>query len=196
MGKRGPNKHQGKRWKDGRLSRAPLAVADRLKSAMDRDELDTIAVGIEARERVFGVPLAECRDQRAGSFVGRLRMAGVLSQPQYESAIKWQEGVERYSWATGGITPKRPAAVDLNRVSGSPTSAENVAAAKRAIAKYRNADKVIRDAQIELGGRGNLFGALDALVLRDLSLQHMVPDLRCALNALAKHYRFEERVAA
>jgi hypothetical protein len=179
MGKRGPRRKPGKREGNGQLSRVPVAVAERLKDALDRDERETIAVGVEARQRVFGVAPDECRDQRAGSVVGRLRMRGELSQPQFEAAVKWQEGAERYSWAVG-----------------SPTASENVALVRKFVAAYREADKVVREAQLELKGRGNLFGALDAIILRDVELAHLVPDLRCALNALAKHYRFEERRAA
>jgi hypothetical protein len=196
MGKRGPRRKPGKREGNGQLSRVPVAVAERLKDALDRDERETIAVGVEARQRVFGVAPDECRDQRAGSVVGRLRMRGELSQPQFEAAVKWQEGAERYSWAVGSAVAKPPQAVDLNRVHGSPTASENVALVRKFVAAYREADKVVREAQLELKGRGNLFGALDAIILRDVELAHLVPDLRCALNALAKHYRFEERRAA
>lgn len=196
MGRRGPRRKPGTREPNGRLSGKPQNVSARLNDALDRDERETIAVAMEARQRVFGIVLEECRDQRAGSFVGRLRMRGELSQPQYEAAVKWQEGAERYSWAVGSAVAKPPKAIDLNRVHGSPTASENVALVRKYVADYRVADKAIREAQLELKGRGNLFGALDALVLRDVELVHLVPDLRCALNALARHYRFEERKVA
>jgi hypothetical protein len=192
----GRKRKSGKRESDGRLSRDPNEIDKRRREAWDRSEKEAAAVGIEARQRLFGLEEEMARDQRAGSFVGRLRMAGVLSQIQYEAAVKWQEGAERYSWAVGSAVGKRPKAIDLNRVHGSPTRTENVALVCGIVAAYRKADNAIREAQLELKGRGNLFGALDALLIRDVELYHLVSDLRCALNALAKLYRFEEREAA
>jgi hypothetical protein len=183
---RGRKRQMGKREPSGRLSRKAVDVTARLRDALDRDERDTISVGVEARVRVHHVEPELSRDQRAGSFVGRLCMTRVISQHQYEAAMNWLTDSENYSWAV--CAPKRPNAIDLNRVHGSPTRLENVALVKRIMARYKGASMAVRDAQLELRNRGNLFGALEALVLRDIELEHMVPDLRCALNSLVRFY--------
>lgn len=63
MGRRGPRKQKGKREPNGRLSRDPAIAAARHLEALDLEERAAIAVGLEARQRVFGIVPRLSRDQ-------------------------------------------------------------------------------------------------------------------------------------
>lgn len=189
VGRRGPKRREGRREPSGRLSRAN--IEERVRDALDRDERETIAVGIEARVRLFGVPVSHSRDQKAGSFVGRLCLSGELSQAQYDAAQVWLEDRANYLWSIGDISPKLPGAVNLNTIRGKPTGGENVPAVRRARKRYEEACEAIQKEQDALRLSGHLFGALNYAVERDLALFHMIPDVRLALNALARHYRLD-----
>lgn len=176
------------------LSRRPEDVQARINDALDRDERDTIATGVEARQRVLGVSPANSRDQMAGSFVGRLYLQRSLLRVQYEAAMSWLEDAEGYMWAMG--SPRTPGAVNLNAVRGGASKAENIGAARNAFNRYERALKAVTEKQIELRGTANLYGALSICVVQDRPVEHLVGDLRLALNALAKHYGLEGRKAA
>lgn len=186
MGKRGRKKKPGKREPNGQLSRQLTAVATRLRDALDKDERDTISIGVEARERIWGVPANDARDQMAGSFIGRLCMSKELSPEQYEAAQTWAEEADANLWAIGA--PPRMGAIDLNRVHGNGNAPENVARAHAVRTRYIISAQVVQARQNELRGTAALFAALQYLVMEDKPLHHLVPDLRCVLNALAKHY--------
>ena len=194
MGTRGRKTQKGKREPNGKLSRKPEDVLERVLEQVDREVRETLMTALGARVRVFGVDPANCMDQRAGSFVGRLRMSRELSQPQYEAAMKWLESCEEHSWAINA--PKRPNAMDLNRVHGNPTAPENVDRLARIMARHKAAKAAIQAVQNTMGAHAHLFGALQYLVEQDVELNHLVGDLRVALNVLARHYGMEERVAA
>lgn len=186
MGKRGKAKSPGKREQNGQLSRKEADRKTRFLDGLERDERDTLAVGIGARVRVHGVEPERSRDQMAGSFVGRLCMGKQISRQQYDAAMTWLEDCQNYSAASH--SPRQPGAVDLNRTQGSNGDYENVERSIRATVRYKAASKAIQAAQIELRGTANLFGALEAIVIRDVELEHLVGDLRYGLNALARHY--------
>jgi hypothetical protein len=194
MGRRGKARQPGKREPNGQLSRKPADRTSRFLDGLERDERDTLAVGIEARVRVHGVDPERSRDQMAGSFVGRLCMTRQISRQQYDAAMTWLEDCENYSAAVH--SPRQPGAVDLNRIQGSNGDYENVERTRRAITRMigdkergiRGAMQAVQAAQLEVRGQGNLFGALDAILHRDQELQHLVGDLRVGLNALARYY--------
>ena len=109
----GRKRKPGKREPNGKLSRVPADVAARRKDGLDREEQDTIAVAIEARQRVFGLPPAISRDQMAGSAVGRYCLQCVITRTQYDAAMLYLADCEAYSHAIG--TPGIPRAVDHDR---------------------------------------------------------------------------------
>lgn len=195
--KRGGRKRKpGKRQPNtGRLAQGLADVAARLNDAMDKDERETIATGIEARVRVHGVSPTHARDQLAGSFVGRLCIGKEISRQQYEAAMMWLEDRRNYLIATSEAQGREPGAVNLNATHGR-SGHENVAWAIRSVARYRKAGKAVQAVQDELRGTAHLFGALDNCVSRDVELFHLLPDLRYALNALARHYGLAERLVA
>lgn len=192
--RRGRKPKQGKREPNGDLSRRPADVQARLNDAMDREERETIAVAIEARQRVLDVPPQQARDQMAGSFVGRLCLQRNISRVQYDAAMTWLEDAESYMWAMG--SPRTPGAMNLNAVRGAASLHENTSAARRSIRRYELALKAVTERQIELRNTANLYGALSICVVKDAPIEGLVGDLRIALNALAKHYGLEGRKAA
>lgn len=189
----GRKRKPGKREPNGKLSRAPAEVAARRKDGLDREEQDTIAVAIEARQRVFGLPPTISRDQMAGSAVGRYCLQGIITRTQYDAAMLYLADCEAYSHAIG--TPGIPRAVDLNRIGGKDNH-ENITKSKTAMARYDAMVKAVRAKQTEIGNMGNLFGALDTVIRRDVQLEHLVEDLRIGLNALARHYGVDGAKAA
>lgn len=188
MGRRGPKRKAVARQQNGQPSRSKGALDARAKQAregLDKEQQDMIAVGIEARQRVFGLPPTISRDQMAGSALGRYCLQGHISRVQYDAGVQYLADCEAYSRAIGA--PGIPRAVDLNRIGGKDNH-ENVTKARAAMARYDAMVKAVRAKQTEIGNMGNIFGALDTVIRRDVQLEHLVGDLRIGLNALARHY--------
>jgi hypothetical protein len=92
--------------------------------------------------------------------------------------------------------PRQPGAVDLNATNGTSTAIENVARVIKVTAAAKATDAAIMEKQLEIGNMGNLFGALNAVLVMDVELDHLVGDLRTALNALARRYGLTGRAKA
>lgn len=179
---------------NGRFSRAPADVMQRLNDKLDCDERETLRPGIEARVRLHGVPPEDSRDQKAGSFVGRLCMSGEISVTQYDAAITYLEDHRNNLIAIRA--PRDPSGVDLNRVQGGSGDAENVEFYRRATKRWRDAQTAVQDRQNELRGAGALIAALDYCLIRDDEVHHMTGWLREALNALVRHYGLVDKAKA
>jgi len=186
MGRSSHRRKSGKREPNGQLSRKPSDRMARALDGLDREQQDAISVGIAARQRVHGVAPHESRDQRAGSYAGRLCMSGELTRVQYDALMTWLEDNANYAIAT--CAPRQPGAVDLNRTQGSSGDYENVARNKIWVARYEAAMHAVQAKQIEIRGAGNLHAALYEIMLRDHELPHLVGDLRVAANALSRQY--------
>lgn len=189
MGKRGPRRKAGKREPNGQLSRVPAERNARHLDGLDQEQQSMISVGIEARQRVWGVPVGLSRDQMAGSAVGRMCLQEHITRTQYEAALSYIAEREEYSRCIMG--PRQPGAVDLNKTNGASTAGENVAHVMHITAGAKATDAALREAQREVGNMGNLFGAIDAVLIRDVGLDHFIGDLRTALNALVRRYGLE-----
>lgn len=193
----GRKRKSGKRYANGRLSRNPKDVAERRKEAFDMQAQEAMALAIDARQRLFGLSREEARDQRAGTFIGRLCLlserGGGITQLQYDALCAWEESARENSMVISG--PKDDAAFDLNRVHGRAGD-EDGGQSIRVRARHRAAELAIMDKQAELRGTVNLFAALYECVQRDREHFHLLGDLRVAANALARHYGLEDRRAA
>lgn len=194
MGKRGTKPKPGKRERNGRLSRQPKAVAERNLADLDREQRDTLSIGLEARERIWGVKPQQSRDQKAGSAIGRYCLQGLVTQAQYDAAMLFLESYHRNLRAIDA--PPQPGAVDLNRTHGLAVGLENVKQLTKWRAEHKATLAAIQDKQNEIRLMGNLYGALYEIVVRDHALEHLLGDLRTAANALVKHYRLDGRMAA
>lgn len=194
MGKRGPAKRNGAREASGRLSRKPEDLMKRVNGALEADERETLRPGVEARVRLHGLAPEVSRDQRAGSFAGRLCMSDEITTTQYQAAMTYLEDHRNNLMAIRA--PRDPSGVDLNRVQGGSGDAENVEFYRRATTRWREALSAVQERQNELRGGGALIAALDTCLVRDAECHHMVGWLREGLNALAKHYGIGERSRA
>lgn len=187
MGRRGSKPKPGNREPNGQLSRRVAEVASRRYDALEREEVATIAVGIEARERIWGIKPQVSRDQLAGSYIGRLKLQGDLSAMQYDALMMYAEQCHEYRIAMRA--PAEPNAVNLNATKGGSGDYENVHKSQDACDTFERALKALRNANAEPSNRGcNLIGSIAATVLRDTTLDHLVNDTRVAANVLARHY--------
>lgn len=193
MGRKAGNRQSGKREPSGRLSRQKEQAAARMDQQlasrfkdMEREERANLAGGIEARQRVHGLTFEAASQPMASTFVGRLYLGKELSRQQYEAAVLYAEDCANYSRAVH--SPRQPGAVDLNATKGSSGDYENLAFVQRAKARHRDATKAVQEAQLEMRGSVALFSALYEIVQMDRELYHMIPDVRVALNSLARHY--------
>lgn len=194
MGKRGPAKRNGNREANGRLSRKPADLMQRVNGALEADERETLRSGVEARIRMHGLAPEVSRDQRAGSFVGRLCMSGEITTRQYEAAMLYVEDHRNNLMAIRA--PRDPSGVDLNRVQGGATGVENVEFYRRATTRWRDALNAVQERQNELRGHGALIASLDTCLIRDAECYHMVGWLREGLNSLARFYQLGEKSRA
>lgn len=208
MGKRGPQttrKVHGHIVADAEFSRE-ISELQKQANIPDRDEAEAMHTALVARWRLHGVKPSDCKDQRAGSVIGRLRMqheaqskAGVsspdgLSLVQYEAALRWLELSEAHARVV--CAPKGAGAADLNRVGGPSV---NSAARDAKDAKIERDYEAMRVAIQQCQNQHRsfvLFAALDLIVGRDRDQPHMYGDLRVALNAIARHLNLVGREAA
>lgn len=200
MGKRGPQttrKVHGHIAADAEFSRE-IAELQKQANIPDRDEAEAMHTALVARWRLHGVKPSDCKDQRAGSVIGRLRMqheaqskAGVsspdgLSLVQYEAALRWLELSEAHARVV--CAPKGAGAADLNRVGGpSVNSAARDAKDAKIERDYEAMRTVIHNCQSQLRSWA-IFTALDLIVGQDRDEPRRYGDLRVGLNALARHF--------
>lgn len=190
MGKRGPKAAIVKREANGRRSRKPVDVTKHLNDQLDADEREALRTGVEARSRLYGLNPAQLRDTDAGTFVGRLRIAGHITMQQCEAAIEYCRVYEEMQQAIGG--PKPSGAVNLNATRGMP-GAENVDRAVKACEAWENALLALQARQDQIRGHGALIAALDSCVIRDGQHMHMVEWLRIGLDTLAEHFKIGDK---
>lgn len=188
------NRKTGSREPNGQLSRKPGERKVRDAADVEASEWDTMGQALMARNRVHGVEPVNLKDQLAGSAVGRMCLKGIITQTQYDAAMAYLSEREEYHQYIQ--VPRQPGAVDLNATNGTSTATENVARVLKVTAAAKATDAAIMDKQIEIGNMGNLFGALNAVLVMDVELDHLVGDLRTALNALSRRYGLTGRAKA
>jgi hypothetical protein len=186
VGRRGKQPKAGKRERNGRLSRAPEEAARRNLADLDREQRDTLEVGLSARERIFGVDPKQSRDQMAGSVIGRWCLQGIVTRAQYDAAVMFAESIHRNRLAIDA--PKQPGAVNLNATRGRPVGLENAQQVTQWMRAHRAAMLAIQAKQNETRLVGNLYGSLYLVLVNDVDLEHLKGDTRTALNALVRHY--------
>lgn len=164
--------------------------------------MDENADPIAVRMRLFGLTEVDARDQKAESVIGRLLMrsrqmgdkAGGITEGQYEAAAEYRKQCEAYRRALSAPDSLRNTA----KGSGIDRDEDDHARwCRNVIAKFEASKRAVMAAQCEIDNRGlTLIAALDYLVLRNEYHQHLVGDVRVALNALARHYGLEVKKAA
>lgn len=194
-GKRANNRKtddQSLRLPNGRLKRdkRSKAILKSLEaSKYEQAEKETMLPNLDARVKMHNLTPEQARDQRAGSYMGRLAMLGMkhggISKKQEAAGIQWLE--EKHAYMSTIAAPKSDAAFDPTRTPGR-SHAENEAWAVRCKNKHRQARVAVQEAQNTLGLKSNLFAALHLIVEQDKELPHMIGDLREVLNVLGVHY--------
>lgn len=116
MGRRGPKPQSGDRERNGRLSRKPADIMDRVNQRLGKSEKDALRTGVDARVRLFGVDPRMSRDQMLGSFVGRLCIGKKITILQYDAALAYLE--DWHANARAVQAPRQPAAINLDAVRG------------------------------------------------------------------------------
>jgi hypothetical protein len=177
----------GTREPNGRLSRKPEDRKVRDKAEVKAADWDTMGTALLARHRVHKVDPMNLKDQKAGTAIGRYCLQGLVTEAQYDAAMTYLEERERYLQCIQA--PRQPGAVDLNATRGQSVASENVSRTQQLRSSMRATEAAIMAKQIEVGNTGNLFGALHAVLIMDVQLDHLLGDLRTALNALIRRYR-------
>lgn len=189
-----PPRRFPEREPNGRLSRK-RSKKERFLSRLERQEQDEMAVALEYRQKVFGVPVGLAKDQMAGSAVGRLALAKELhpesdnkNRVMADAAFKYERQYRDYLMAISA--PRRLEAQELGRIAG-VNNAENVEWKKRAVEVFYAAGDAVREAQKAVGLGSSLQLALDRHVVEDRPPVniHELGSLREALNVLVRHYK-------
>lgn len=180
----GRKRKNGPREPNGKPSRAKVPTSPKVVVPENESPL-------KLRAAVFGLTLAEARDQKAGSFIGRLQMLHVrdktdpsgLSQAQYDAGIRYLELRNQFHKQIGSGEAIYERVEGLVTIMSEDEREEQWSKIK---ARWHDVRDCIQQAQNQ--SRGNLWAALDYCVVRNESHGHMIGDLRLALNALANFF--------
>lgn len=172
-----------KRWRSkarGGRPRKPIEAAERKPNGRARDRRDPgpTAEAIQRRQEM----LPDCRDAsvlvsaEAGSVLGRLYLAGIITDVQRKAGQRYQRIVERYNRLL--LAPRQPGVADPNRIPGGQQGEESSAQIVRfaqAKAEYDTAFEAVRQA-----------GRLAQLAIRHAihEEQPEIEALKAALTAL------------
>lgn len=170
------------------------------RSGIDHEPVDKLA--IETRVRQMNITTAQrwpeedqrpiltkeqAKDQKAGSFIGYLNILGSrdgISDDQYEGALDYLRFRERLLRAI-----KSPAAI---------YDPEAIGAGGEVTEAYENWCKGITQEWMTLRGeiqaeqnycRGNLWAALQLVIIEDKPIHTLIGETRLLCNILAKHFR-------
>jgi hypothetical protein len=179
MGTKGRKKTAGvKRTPSGRRSRAASAYEENVEPIL-------------TRMRLYGLSEQDARDQKAGTFIGRLQLTKAINQAQYDAALQFVAVYEAYQRAI-----KAPDALRSSSGGGDVAEGEHYDRwCRGAIERYNAAVDAVRTEQnLHINRGANLYAALDYVVSRDQQMWHMVGDARLALNALAHHFGIVRKV--
>lgn len=164
-------------------------------------------LALEARARMFRIPIEDAKDQQAGTFLGRLHMAFIrwekfekskskgtlqpeqsVSTRQYHALLSCQQAHNDFLKATGA-----PGAEYEHHLGSDGDPDVHAKWARSAKERWLGKDGkggirgIIYAAQ-EQERALNLWAAFDLCVRQDHDLQHMVPAIRTLGNSLAQHF--------
>ena len=180
---RGRPRKSGAREQSGRLQR---------KSQAER-EAETLEVAIRNRLKDMVHP-DDARNQLTGSPFGRLCWRGDITRQQYDSGVAWAYTIHRYSQVVGLGTglPKTSGVYSEMVAYGLSTDPEpDLKAVEELKSEVNNLRREIYD-------HCSAYAQAAISVLRDVILADRhertlsgkeLGNLRCALNALVRHYR-------
>jgi hypothetical protein len=150
-----------------------------------REGIDEIMQIAKANRRRLGVPEPELRNQLAGSFLGRLRLAGEINARQYAAGERWGAVVARYARLMGipCPSPKSP----LPTLIGGGDRHADEALPDEAIARIRRDYADAFAALLDCPDGRAAIAALKTAVIADRPAR--LGDLRSGLNVLCRLWR-------
>lgn len=146
-----------------------------------------MSVATEARMRVHGFSKETSKQQFAGTFVGRLHLAGDLTRAQLDACDYYQQTTLAYRTALkapGKLTTGRSANLD---------ESEYEKQCRQAIERFDAMALILREVD-RIHGINSL-GILEPAVIRDQNMPWAIGDLRTALNAIHKRFLDISRAA-
>lgn len=184
MKRKARRKMLGIREPNGRLSRRKDHVEFRTKAEVFENQ----RVVLEARVRHTGLPaylvaLNEAGRPNAGTLHGRMCLSGDLTLDQFATA-EWWIG-KNAAWLRAIDAPEQHTGPGPT-ARGEPDPEKEARFAEAVREEWHAVCDCVQTASTE--NRAPLMSALDVFLVRGHHLQHMVGDLRIALNAV--HRRF------
>lgn len=134
---------------------------------------------------MHGVSMKDAGTAEAATVIGRLSLgprSEGISRDQYEALDAYRDIRARYFKSI-----MAPDSLAVSSGAGGLPDADDADMRIRAKNRYMAAQDAIMACQME-NPRGNIFAALDYLVIRDEMHSHMVGDLRLVGNALHRHF--------
>lgn len=188
MGRAGRKRRLVKREPNGRPSRT------------ERKEKDVRDVAKDARIR-HGVKPAHALGQNAATIVGRLFDEGKITLDQLRAAELMRSIYTIYQRAID--VPPGPKAVAIGQPSRGEPSGMTLEQVERAKARWEFVRDLLIGEDIRARGTAAVYAATYAIVIahgdhpdeRQAALDHLVPDLRLGLDAIARAYGWLERAA-
>lgn len=185
------NAKRGRRRVEG-VEREPNGRISRAKEPPSK-------LALEARARMLQISIEEAKDQKAGTYLGRLHMAYTRWEKSEKCKINGKNQPEQ-SLSTAqyyALLSAKEARNDFLKAVGAPgaeydqhlgSAGDDEAHEKWAIGakkRWQSMQRAIYRAQEEERIR-NLWAALDLCVFQEQYLPHMIAELRCLGNALVR----------
>jgi hypothetical protein len=141
-------------------------------------------LGKETRMRLHGVSAENANQPEAATVIGRLYLSREITKAQYEALVRYFTARARYMlaiMAPDSLRSKGGAGAGISVDEGD----------EAAMSSWKKIITAVREAQNY--SSGNLYAALEYLVVKDESFPHMVGDLRVSANALCRHFGIDMR---
>ena len=155
-------------------------------------------IALEARARMLQIPVEAANNPEAGTWLGVLHLnyrqwvkSGNPDLPQpemslpyeaFEALVYTQEAYNDYLKAIGAK------GAYYEPITGSGDEEAHVRWTIRAKEKWKGITDAIREAQNTVYRASNLWAALDYVVLREMAMPHMIHDVKCLGNCLARYF--------
>jgi hypothetical protein len=174
-------KRRAKRGR-GRPCKPNVARNDdgRISRAIEPGEAPDV-LGKQTRVKMFGVKIEEAADKEAGTVIGRLKLSEEITEHQHNALEQYGKLSERYFSSI--LAPDSLRSKGGGSAMRIPDDSVDIETRR----KWDGTMKAINEAQKY--HTGNLYAALQFIVVRDQFYEHMVGDARIAANALVRYYK-------